>query len=90
MYKTEDGKEIYRLEKTRGLEYNRFFLKVFLELNNGQRLVLYPYEFVLKSSKTVKGKHMDPLRFLTAPAYAALVQASNNIYLPLGNVGGKC
>lgn len=29
---------------------------------------------------------MDPLRFLTAPAYAALVQASNNIYLPLGNV----
>ncbi|XP_058954341.2 uncharacterized protein [Pocillopora verrucosa] len=54
VYKTEDGKEIYRLEKTRGLEYNRFFLKVFLELNNGQRLVLFPYEFVLKSSKTVK------------------------------------
>lgn len=54
VYKTEDGKEIYRLEKTRGLEYNKFLLKVYLEFNNREHVVLYPYDFVLKSSKTVK------------------------------------
>lgn len=54
VYKTSDGKEIYKLEKTKGLEYNRFQLKVCLQFINGTTATLYPYEFVLKSAKTVK------------------------------------
>lgn len=49
-----DNKEVYKLEKTKGLEYNRFQLKVCLQFINGTTTVLYPYEFVLKSAKTVK------------------------------------
>lgn len=42
------------IEKTRGTEYNRFQLKVYLQFVDGSHEVLFPYEFVLKSSKTGK------------------------------------
>jgi len=54
VYKTPDNKEVYRLEKTKGTEYNRFQLKVYLQFVDGSHAVLFPYEFVLKSGKTVK------------------------------------
>ena len=56
VYKTNDDKEVYRLEKTKGTEYNRFQLKIYLQFIDGSHVVLYPYEFVLKSGKTVKCK----------------------------------
>lgn len=54
VYKTPDNKEVYKLERTKGLEYNRFQLKVWLQFVNKTAVVLYPYEFVLKSAKTIK------------------------------------
>jgi len=54
VYKTSDNKEVYRLEKTKGTEYNLFQLKVYLQFIDGSQAVLFPYEFVLKSGKTVK------------------------------------
>ncbi|KAJ7369496.1 hypothetical protein OS493_038553 [Desmophyllum pertusum] len=49
-----DDKEVYRLEKTKGSEYNHFQLKVCLQLVNGASAVLYPYEFVLTTARTQK------------------------------------
>ena len=54
VYKTSDNKEVYKLEKTKGLENNRFQLKVCLQFIDGTTTALHPYEFVLKSAKTVK------------------------------------
>lgn len=54
VYKTPDKKEVYKLEKSKGTEYNRFQLRVYLQFAGGSSVVLYPYEFVLKSSKTGK------------------------------------
>lgn len=54
VYKTPDNKEIYRLEKTKGTEYNRFWILVRLMFIDGTCVEHAPYEFVLKSGKTIK------------------------------------
>ena len=54
VYKTTRDKEVYRLEKTKGTEYNRFQLIVHLQFVDESYVVLCPYEFVLKSGKTLK------------------------------------
>lgn len=69
VYKTPDGKEIYKLEKTKGLEYNRFQLKVCPQFINGTTTSLYPYEFVLKSAKTVK-QAPNPIPTVSSPPQA--------------------
>ena len=55
LYRTPDNKEIYRLERTKGTEYNRFWIRVRLVFIDGTYVHHDPYEFVLKSAKTIKG-----------------------------------
>lgn len=54
LYRTPDNKEIYRLERTKGTEYNRFWIRVRLVFIDGTYVHHDPYEFVLKSAKTIK------------------------------------
>ncbi|XP_068709507.1 uncharacterized protein [Montipora foliosa] len=54
LYKTSNNKEVYKLEKNKGTEYNRFWLRIYLKFVDGTHVVHFPYEFILKSEKTIK------------------------------------
>ena len=56
LYKTSNNKEVYKLEKNKGTEYNRFWLRIYLKFVDGTHVVHFPYEFILKSEKTIKRK----------------------------------
>ncbi|XP_048584768.1 uncharacterized protein LOC5513327 isoform X2 [Nematostella vectensis] len=53
VYLSTEGKEVYRLVKAKGPLYNRFQLITVLQYQDGHREKLTPYEFVLKSARTV-------------------------------------